>query len=325
MSVTLPKLNVSLPKPLEGTAQPATVQGTTPAQALPQATPAVTEGAAQFADQFQNAVKQQQEWIEKYAAGGTGQLTPEAAQTVADLGAASDTVTASVAGLAKQVNNAVNAQKNVVAGDQVAKGGWKDAPVVKQTEDNNCGEAAATMLSKSKTGTEGVSAKDKMDELKSKYATDEGTTPEQMTKMLAHEGVAVKKGDAGVDKAALTDTLHNGGKAVAMVDSNKLDSKDAQAPGKAHWVVIDGMDDQGRFMVKDPAKGTSKYVDADELAQAVDTSRQTHQSGGVLTVENASGASEDVLAEQGKQSADVLGNTPGGGSYSRNSFGRESS
>jgi hypothetical protein len=195
----------------------------------------------------------------------------------------------------KNLANSVNESRNVVAGDQFEKGKW----------------SSATQL---------------MDELGSRYGTKDGTTPKQMASMLANEGIAVKGSTTAVDKNALEGTLKSGGKAVAMVDSNEISTKgSAQAPGKAHWVVIDGMDDQGRFMVKDPGSASSYFVKGEELNKAIDTGRNAHQSGGVLLLENAqTPAPEPVAAQEAEKTAEALGNTPGGGSMAWR-FGRESS
>jgi hypothetical protein len=182
------------------------------------------------------------------------------------------------------------------------------------------------MLTKAKGGKETVSGEQLMDELGSRYGTKDGTTPKQMAHMLTNEGIAVKGSTTAVDKTALEGTLKSGGKAVAMVDSNEISTRgSAQAPGKAHWVVIDGMDDQGRFMVKDPGSASSYFVKGEELNKAIDTGRNTHQSGGVLLLENAkTPAPEPVQAQEAEKNAEALGNTPGGGSMSWR-FGRESS
>ncbi|HYO64811.1 MAG TPA: C39 family peptidase [Archangium sp.] len=227
----------------------------------------------------------------------------------------------------KELANSVNETRNVVAGDQFEKGKWSSAtPVLKQTEDDNCGAAVAAMLTKARGGKESVSGEQLMDELGSRYGTKDGTTHKQMASMLAKEGIAVKAGNTRVDKNALEGTLKRGGKAVAMVDSNEISSSGkAQAPGKAHWVVIDGMDDQGRFMVKDPGSASSYFVKGEALNKAIDTGRKTHKSGGVLLLENAqTPATGPVAAQEAEQKAEALGNTPGEGSMSWR-FGRESS
>jgi hypothetical protein len=171
-----------------------------------------------------------------------------------------------------------------------------------------------------------VSDKQLIKDLGAVYSTREGTTPKQLSKMLTHEGIKVKQGTSKLDKGALDGTLITGGKAVAMVDSNKIaPGGEAKPAGKAHWVVIDGMDDQGRYMVKDPGNASSYFVKPETLAKAVDSTRKTNQSGGMLLVENArTPAPAAALVEEATKKAEVLGDKPGTGSNTGR-FGRESS
>jgi hypothetical protein len=227
----------------------------------------------------------------------------------------------------KDLVNSVNETRNVMVDEQLEKGKWSSAtPVLQQTEDANCGAAAVAMLAKAKSGKVVGSGKRLMDELGSRFATKEGTTPQQLANMLAHQGIAVKKGATSLDENALDAALQNGSKAVALVDSKKIvTGGEAQEPGKAHWVVIDGMDEEGRYMVKDPATASSYFVKPEELDEAIDAGRDQHQAGGILIVENAeTPAPAPVLAQEAEKKAEVLGNTPGGGSNWRR-FGRESS
>jgi peptidase C39-like protein len=297
-------LEISSQSRVQAPTSPTTTPASTPAPLIP--------GSS---DMFEQVSKVQKEWEAKFA-----EVVQAIAPELAELAPAESKSL-------KELANSVNETRNVVAGDQFEKGKWSSStPVLQQTEDSNCGAAAAAMLTKAKGGKEAVSDAELMGELGGRFASREGTTPKQMANMLAHEGMAVKRGTTGLDKEALEGTLKSGGKAVAMVDSNEISTRgDAKAPGKAHWVVIDGMDDQGRFMVKDPGSASSYFVKGEELNKAIDTGRNTHQSGGVLLVENAqSPAPEPVLAQESEKNAEALGNTPGGGSMSWR-FGRESS
>lgn len=288
------------------------VQSPTSSTSAPASTPAPV--LPRSSDLFEQLSQVQKEWESKFAevvhaiAPELEQLAPTETKSLKDLA------------------NSVNESRNVVAGDQFEKGKWTSAtPVLKQTEDANCGAAAVTMLTKAKGGKEAVSDEQLMGELGSRFATKEGTTPKQMANMLANEGIAVKRGTTGLDKGALEGTLKSGGKAVAMVDSSEITARGEQAPGKAHWVVIDGMDDKGRFMVKDPGSASSYFVKGEDLNKAIDSGRNKHQVGGVLLVENAqTPAPAPVLAQEAEKNAEALGNAPGGGSMSWR-FGRESS
>ena len=228
--------------------------------------------------------------------------------------------------LKSEVNTA-NEQRNLLSQHNRQQGGWKSiAPVLQQTSETDCGAAAAAMLLRAKGGKEGVSDKQLIKDLGSIYSTREGTTPKQLSKMLANEGIQVKQGTSQLDKGALDGTLASGGKAVAMVDSNKIvPGGEAKPAGKAHWVVIDGMDDKGRYMVKDPAKASSYFVKPETLAKAVDSTRETNQAGGMLLVENArTPAPAAALVAEATKKAEALGDKPGTGANTRR-FGRESS
>ncbi|WP_309889155.1 cysteine peptidase family C39 domain-containing protein [Archangium sp.] len=223
--------------------------------------------------------------------------------------------------------NATNEQRNLLSQHNRQQGGWKSiAPVLQQTSETDCGAAAAAMLLRAKGSKEGVSDAQLVKDLGSVYSTKEGTTPKQLSKMLAHEGIQVKQGTSQLDKGALDGTLTSGGKAVAMVDSNKIaPGGEAKPAGKAHWVVIDGMDDKGQYMVKDPSNASSYFVKPETLAKAVDSTRATNQAGGMLLVENArTPVPAAALVEEGTKKAEALGDKPGTGSNTRR-FGRESS
>jgi hypothetical protein len=306
--------------------QTAVAKATVQARASAQTPPAAANTTrAPSTDGFQEATKALTTWVSKFAAEATSLASrnPALKKDVANLVNDQRDLLASL----KNVANQVNEHRNLLANDQIEKGGWKTyTPVLQQTSDINCGPAAAAMLARAKGGKEGVSDAELMNDLGSRYATQEGTTPQQLTQMLAHEGIAVKQGTAELDKGALDGTLTTGGKAVAMVDSNKIvPGGEAKPAGKAHWVLIDGMDDKGRYMVKDPGNASSYFVDPNTLANAVNSGREKHQAGGMLLVENArTPAPATVLAEEGTKKAEVLGNKPGTGSNTTR-FGRESS
>ncbi|NVJ26231.1 MULTISPECIES: hypothetical protein [Myxococcus] len=208
-------------------------------------------------------------------------------------------------------------------------GGWdKDASVLEQTKDSNCGSAVAMMLGKSHgTETQGATTKEAaMDALESRFTDGGGTTAHELSNMIAHEGAQVTQSATSFDRGMMDEALKRDGKAAVLVDSNKVDptAKDA-GKGRAHWVTVDGKDDQGKYKVKDPGTGKTVSLEAGELEDAVGTSWREHQSGGMLVVEKAEGTTEAQRAEQGGQKAAALGNTEGGGSRSKANFARESS
>jgi len=210
-------------------------------------------------------------------------------------------------------------------------GGWEDpaASVLEQTKDSNCGSAVAVMLGKAKgTGTSTAAASDQqaMDALESRFTDGGGTTAHELSNMIAHEGAQVTQSATWFDRGLMDDALKRDGKAAVLVDSNKVDpTLKNEGKGRAHWVTVDGKDDQGKYKVKDPGTGKTVSLEAGELEDAVGTSWREHQSGGMLVVEKAEGTTEAQRAEQGGQKAAALGNTEGGGSRAKANFARESS
>lgn len=233
--------------------------------------------------------------------------------------------------IGRKVGNDVVESQNVVGGKAGQTNGFdKDSTVIQQSSATDCGAAAVATLRSSKPDKTDVSGEQMEQNLNSMFSSAQGTTPEQMAKMLAHVGLKVTNSSQNLDPNALTSTLQNGGKAVAMVDSNAINpSSQDKGTGNAHWVTIEGMNKNGDYQVKDPSSGRSYYVSPDQLNKAINTVRDTTQSGGLLTVSNPDGVanaqSEDSLAQEGTQEATKLGDAPGTGSNWRNSFGNESS
>ncbi|NOK32837.1 hypothetical protein HMI49_06460 [Corallococcus exercitus] len=211
-------------------------------------------------------------------------------------------------------------------------GGWDevgtDPAVLKQTKQNNCGAAVAVMLgndlgtSKTQPGSDAQ----KMDALESRFTQGQGTSPHELSNMLANQGVKVTQTSSKLDTKALDETLARGGKAAVMVDSCLVDptTKPGET-GLAHWVSVEGKDDQGRYLLKDPSTGTKIPADAQRLADSMEISWNKHQGGGMMLVESAQGTSEAQAAAEGGQKAVALGNTDGVGSRAMSNFGRESS
>lgn len=211
-------------------------------------------------------------------------------------------------------------------------GGWEtegsDASVLKQTKQTNCGAAVAVMLGNDLgTGkTQSVSDTQKMDALESRFTDGKGTSPHELSNMLANQGLKVTQTSAGLDKDSLDATLARGGKAAVMVDSCLVDptTKEGET-GLAHWVSVEGKDDQGRYLLKDPSTGTRIPVDAQRLADSMEISWAKHQGGGMMLVENANGIGEPQAAAESGQKVASMGNTDGVGSRAQANFGRESS
>ncbi|GHG89155.1 papain-like cysteine protease family protein [Comamonas sp. JC664] len=201
-----------------------------------------------------------------------------------------------------------------------------DSDVVKQTKDANCGAAVATMLSPT-AGKDAVSASQKMDSLESRFTDGGGTTPAELAKMLAHENLEVKKGTSNFDMPSVDEALSRGQQVVVQLDTNRLATgQDTKVAGGSHWVVVDGKDDQGNYQVKDTNNGSKYSVSGQQIADAVGSAWELHKGGGMLVVGTPQVAmDESTLVEKANLHTSVLGDTDGGGSRARTSFGRESS
>ncbi len=198
--------------------------------------------------------------------------------------------------------------------------------VVKQTKDANCGAAVATLLSPT-AGKDAASAAQKMDSLESRFTDGGGTTPAELAKMLAHENLEVKKGTSNFDMPSVDEALSRGQQVVVQLDTNRLATgQDTKVAGGSHWVVVDGKDDQGNYQVKDTNNGSKYSVSGQQIADAVGSAWELHKGGGMLVVGTPQVAmDESTLVEKANLHTSVLGDTDGGGSRARTSFGRESS
>jgi hypothetical protein len=210
--------------------------------------------------------------------------------------------------------------RNTVAPQQFERGGWNQStPVVEQQTSDTCGAAVVAMLGGSKTPESLQDPAQYMKDL-AKVGSDgkTGTTPQEMASMLAHEGIGVTQGVKNFDQRLLDSTLEKGNKAVALVDSNEiLPNGGGKGPSAPHWVVIDGKDDQGNYLVRDPATGRSDYLPASQLKDAVDTSWKKHGGGGMLAVKNSPDVSEELLQARNSNRAAALGKKGGIGSASK--------
>ncbi len=195
--------------------------------------------------------------------------------------------------------------------------------VLKQMMLDDCGPAAVLMAAGFKGS--GVAAAQRMADLQSKFTDGGGTNAEQLSQMLAHEGVAVKQAAFKYDQHTVDQSLSNGGKMLAMVDSNQLTpGANKQESGSPHWVVIDGKDSQGNYTVKDPATGSAYNVDFNALSNAVDHGWWNHQGGGMLLVEPAMGAAARAGLAQ-RNAAATASNPRGDGDGSKGDKARAGS
>ncbi|WP_434299154.1 hypothetical protein [Corallococcus exiguus] len=206
-----------------------------------------------------------------------------------------------------------------------AKGWAQQTPVLRQTDATNCGATAAAMLVRANGGGQGQTDAQLVQSLESRYSDSKGTTPDQMGQMLAGQGFEVTRGASQFDRDALNAALDSGKKAVALVDSNRIQpgaSGDTSA-GSAHWVEIDGKNAQGQYRIQDPASGSSYDVDLQHLTQAMNSGWDSFNGGGMLIV-NPQGGDAGALAAANANHSATLGDSSGIGSKNSSFGSRES-
>jgi len=198
--------------------------------------------------------------------------------------------------------------------------------VVRQDTDSDCGAAAVTMLVRARGKESGKSDSEVMQALDKQFAKGDGTTPQELSDMLAHEGFQVTQGSFQLDQGALDAALANGDKVLALVDSNKIRPGSSSDTGKLHWVVVDKKEN-GQYQIKDPADGSTYPVDKEHLMDAMSAGWQKHQGGGMLIAHDlgvvAKFVPESFRAYANAKHADALGHNGGTGSRVRQYNGLE--
>jgi len=166
-----------------------------------------------------------------------------------------------------QVDNAQGVQNNGGNG----QAGWKDAQTVNQirpdgdnTSQNyvdagyNCGPATAATLARMMGTREGQSNASLVTELAAKHGTDaQGTKPGSMMGMIQDVGGKVDGNQLVGDykDSQLDHMLAKGDKAVMEVGLQNADGKTGEG---THWIMVNGKDKDGNYLVKDPLKGDYK-------------------------------------------------------------------
>jgi hypothetical protein len=297
MSMTIPPSTVQTPPRVAKSTTPEP----TPAPESAPPPPKLTSDLTKVTDDYQQALVAQKEWLIKYGA-------PQ--EQIEALDAAIEKNQESVL----ELNNARNSQNNQVALEQKDNGGWaSEAPVLRQKGNSDCGETVAAMFKGAKEGQErvqGEQGQGVVNDFKSRFTQGDGTTPSEMADMLTSEGLEVKHSSKSLERGAMDEALRNGDKAAVMLDS-KISGSPDDVSGNAHWVLIDGMDNEGRYLVKDPSNGSSYYAKPEDVANAIDTNQGKRQAGGVLIVGNPDVPTD--LANKNKDNAETLGDKPGGG------------
>lgn len=296
MSLTIPPSTVTLPRAAKSYATEPTPETTAPPPP-----PKLAKELESVKDDYQQALENQKQWLIKYGA-------PK--EQIQALDHAIEQHQESVLDL----SNSRNSQDNAVALDQKDEGGWaSEAPVLQQEGKSDCGETVAAMFKGAKDGRESVEGErgqGVINDFKSRFSKGDGTTPSEMADMLTSGGLEVKHSTKGLERNAMDEALRNGDKAAVMLDS-KISGSPDDVSGTPHWVLIDGMDSQGRYLVKDPSNGSSYYAKPEDLANAINTSQSKSNSGGVLIVGNPDVPTD--LAGKNRDNAQTLGDSPGTG------------
>ncbi len=170
---------------------------------------------------------------------------------------------------------------------------WKKpAPVMAQTTLDNCGPAAAAMLARSagSFGEQHLSDAELMQRIGSGYLNREGPGGVQVKDM----GFMLNNAGLVIDSAAspegaevegyMLDRLQSGQKLMALLDGHTLEGVQGEGVS-SHWVVIDGVDDNGNFVVKDPALGKALSVDAATISASLANNQRETGSSGFLAIE----------------------------------------
>jgi hypothetical protein len=197
-------------------------------------------------------------------------------------------------------------------------------PVIRQSQRDNCGAAVATMLARSMGKGQDRTNEQLMNRFESRFTDGKGTTPAQLGSMLADQGIEVSGSTHRFSPYWIKKTLSEGGKLVAMVDSNLISPKHPQKAGSAHWVVIDGFDGKNSYRIKDPGRGTGYWIQTGRLAQAINSGWRNYGGGGMLMVRTASeGTDTATLRALNEKNCVAVGTKPGIGSNT-STLGRES-
>jgi hypothetical protein len=287
------------PPPSLPTEQPATTQGTSQVQGQPPPEPVeeTQEVSALPQDRFEESPEVAAQWAAQ--AAGAGQ----------PLGARPMELS----------------QMEPAPSLDGARGWAQQTPVMRQTDDTNCGATAAAMLVRASGGGQGQTDAQLVQSLQAGYSDSKGTSPKQMSDMLAGQGFEVTRGAAHFDRDALNGALDSGKKALALVDSNLIQpGASGNTPaGSAHWVELDGKSADGKYRVLDPNSGSSYDVDLQHLTRAMNSGWDSFQGGGMLIV-NPKGGDTASLAASNVNHATPLGDSSGIGSKNNAAGSRES-
>jgi len=211
-------------------------------------------------------------------------------------------------------NNSYNPQVDAAQGVQndgsSGQAGWKDADTVSQLQPDgdstsqnyvdgayNCGPATAATLARMMGTRGGQSNSSLVSELGNNHDnTEDGTKPGSMIGMIQDVGGKVDGNTlvGNYKDEQLDGVLAKGNKAVMQVG---LQGPDGQTKEGTHWVIVNGKDQDGNYLVKDSLNGDYKATPE----QLRDAFHKAGKVGGTLipvAPENAPSRTQS-LSDQG--------------------------
>lgn len=161
-------------------------------------------------------------------------------------------------------------------------GGWRSINVISQLNPQgpegkdftykngiyNCGGAVAAMIARGMGNLDHLSDAELITQLGAGLTNENGTSLRNMGKMLERAGAKLGGNvlAGGYEDSMVKKHLEQGDKLIARV--GLTDKQTGKTDG--HYVLIDGMDDKGNYIVKDPLKEQAFTVTPDELRAAMD-------------------------------------------------------
>lgn len=155
---------------------------------------------------------------------------------------------------------------------------WAQASaLVKQLGQYDCGPATVAMLVRAQGGGQGLSDAALLKEVAGKLKKDKGpdtekqsTRPRDMVKMLNENGMQAV--GVGTNASKVDEHLALGRKLIVQVNTPGLFTP-------KHWVLVDGKDAKGNYVVKDP-NGTTYTQTKAQLDKSMSTMLWNKQWGG---------------------------------------------
>lgn len=168
-----------------------------------------------------------------------------------------------------------------LAGGGTQRAGWRqEAPLIQQAKgSDDCGAACMAMLLRATGKGEGKADAQLVKELDDSVG-GKGVTPYKLGEALAKNGLLVTDAQRSYSPSKLKEMLASGHKFIAKVDTGRLEAADEGPLGKlfrdkgaSHYVVVDGMDDKGRLLVKDPLSSSTYKLTPQQLDYATGANR----------------------------------------------------